>query len=195
INAEDEIFTLDNTDDGLGWWTRFTHMVDGGFYGYPYDYRPSRRDAEGMEKFFKLDKGAKPFKPYTLWRAEEYGGGSPTGATGYNEDALPEEYRGNVFHSEWGKKQVERYVVEREGGTYRVVKRQPFLTAGGELRPVGIAVQPDGMGFYVCDWNYGGWMQKLDAGRLIKLTYTGPSHAAPKPAWFVPAAEGKSFTA
>ena len=35
INAEDEIFTYDNTDDGQGWWTRLTHMVDGGFYGYP----------------------------------------------------------------------------------------------------------------------------------------------------------------
>ena len=31
ITSEDEIFTYDNTDDGHGWWTRFTHMVDGGF--------------------------------------------------------------------------------------------------------------------------------------------------------------------
>ena len=30
-----------------------------------------------------------PFQPYTLWRIAEYGGGSPTGAVGYNEDALP----------------------------------------------------------------------------------------------------------
>jgi glucose/arabinose dehydrogenase len=56
INAEDAMFTYDNTDDGLGWWTRFTHMVDGGFYGYPYDYLPQR--------------------PYTLGRMEEYGGAS-----------------------------------------------------------------------------------------------------------------------
>src|ERR1041384_7851562 len=42
MNAEDEKFTYDNTDDGIGWWTRVTHMVDGGFYGYPYDYLKRR---------------------------------------------------------------------------------------------------------------------------------------------------------
>ena len=42
------MFTYDNTDDGLGWWSRFTHMVDGGTYGYPYDYRPPENDKEGM---------------------------------------------------------------------------------------------------------------------------------------------------
>ena len=56
INSEDEMFTYDNTDDGVGWWTRVTHMVDGGFYGYPYDYKPQR--------------------PYTLWKMTDYGGGA-----------------------------------------------------------------------------------------------------------------------
>src|SRR5436190_23121546 len=88
INAEDEIFTYDNTDDGNGWWTRITHMVDGGFYGYPYDYKPRR--------------------PYTLWMMADYGGGSPTGALAYNEDALPKEYHGNLFMCEWGKAQLAR---------------------------------------------------------------------------------------
>ena len=48
MNAEDEIFSYDNTDDGLGWNTRFTHIVDGGFYGYPHDYRPKDDDVERM---------------------------------------------------------------------------------------------------------------------------------------------------
>jgi putative membrane-bound dehydrogenase-like protein len=195
INAEDEMFTYDNTDDGQGWWTRFTHMVDGGFYGYPYDYRPT--DSEQLSKW-RADKQAKPGYPYTLWRIEEYGGGSPTGAIGYNEDALPEEYRGNLFHCEWGKGNVERFVVERAGATYRVVKREEkFLTrgSGGEFRPVGITVTPDGMGFYVTDWNYGGWKAKVDAGRLIKVTYNGESLAKAKPNWFVAAAMGEKFEA
>ncbi|HEV8379370.1 MAG TPA: HEAT repeat domain-containing protein [Tepidisphaeraceae bacterium] len=195
INAEDEIFTYDNTDDGQGWWTRLTHMVDGGFYGYPYDYRPT--DPEALARW-RAEKQARPGYPYTLWRIEEYGGGSPTGAVGYNEDALPEEYRGNLFHCEWGKGNFERFVVAREGATYRVVKREAqFLTrgSGGEFRPVGATVTPDGMGFYVTDWNYGGWKAKVDAGRLIKITYNGPSQAKPKPAWFVLAAQGEKFTA
>ena len=181
INSEDEIFTYDNTDDGNGWWTRVTHMVDGGFYGYPFDYKPQR--------------------PYTLWMMADYGGGSPTGAIAYNEDALPAEYRGNLFLCEWGRKQLLRLRVSREGATYKIDERvqtdeRDFLTEGTKpFRPVGIALAPDGLSFYIADWNYGGWKSKTIAGRLLKVTYTGTSLAAPKPAWWVPAASGRPFTA
>src|SRR5262249_44122421 len=103
INAEEEMFTYDNTDDGNGWWTRVTHMVDGGFYGYPFDYKPRR--------------------PYPLWMMTDYGGGSGTGATAYNEDALPAEYRGNLFVEDWGRKQLIRLKVSREGATFKVDER------------------------------------------------------------------------
>jgi len=181
INAEDEIFTYDNTDDGNGWWTRVTHMVDGGFYGYPFDYKPRR--------------------PYTLWMMADYGGGSPTGAIAYNEDALPAEYRGNLFLCEWGRKQLLRLRVSREGATYKIDDRvqldgKDFLTEGTKpFRPVGIALAPDGLSFYIADWNYAGWKNKAVAGRLLKITYTGPSLAAPKPSWWIAAASGRPFTA
>ena len=177
INAEDEIFTYDNTDDGNGWWTRLTHMVDGGFYGYPYDYKPKR--------------------PYTLWMMQDFGGGSPTGGLCYNEDALPPEYHGNLFMCEWGKGQIDRFVVERAGGSYKIAKRDQMIKKGSkEFRPVGIAVSADGMSLYIADWNYSGWSNKnVKAGRLVKATYTGKSQAAPKPAWYVPASMGKPFTA
>ncbi|HSI33370.1 MAG TPA: PVC-type heme-binding CxxCH protein [Tepidisphaeraceae bacterium] len=224
MNAEDEIFSYDNTDDGLGWWTRFTHLVDGGFYGYPYDYRAHESDPEGMaawkaqkdalskakSEYEKRLKDAKtdeekakvaltkpsplppPFKGYTLWAMDDFSGGSPCGATGYNEDALPPEYRGNLFHSEWGKQALERFVVERNGATYRIAKRDEKFLKGGsqQFRPLGVVVSNDGLSFFVCDWNYSGWNSKTDAGRLIKLTYTGKSHATPKPAWWQKAAEG-----
>ncbi len=215
VTAEDELFTLDNTDDGLGWNTRFTHMVDGGYYGYPYDYRPHQSDSEAVAKWREETKETKPddktkevkkpdekkkerpYRPWTLWRMEDYGGGSPTGAIAYNEDALPEEYRGNVFHCEWGNHKLYRIQLQRDGGTFKVAKKYDFLTNGSvEFRPVGICLQPDGMGFYIADWNFSGWSNK-DAvtGRLLKVTYTGKSLAAPKPAWFVPAAEGQKFEA
>lgn len=237
MNAEDEIFSYDNTDDGLGWNTRFTHMVDGGFYGYPYDYRPKDDDADGQAlwkemkepinkaktdydaKVKEATKNAKtdeekaaivakldlpkpsalvpPFRPYTLWAIDDMGGGSPTGAVGYNEDALPEEYRGNLFHCDWGKKQLERYVVERSGATYKIAKRDDKFLKGGTqpFRPLGISITPDGTGFYICDWNYDGWNAKTDIGRFLKLTWTGKSLAAPKPAWYAPAAMGQRFEA
>src|SRR5688500_88715 len=195
LNAEDELFTYDNTDDGRGWWTRYTHMVDGGFYGYPWDYWPDDATPEKVQR--QIETGT-PGQPYTLWRMSEYGGGSPCGAVTYNGDALPAEYRQNNFHCEWGKGQVERFVVERDGATYKVVKREPFLTPGGELRPTGICETHDGLGLIVTDWNYGGWKNAEaggKVGRLIRVTWTGKSEAKPKPAWFVPAGTAKKFEA
>ncbi len=221
INAEDEIFTYDNTDDGNGWWTRVTHIVDGGYYGYPYDYQkaphfgvtaPSKEtlDAEkrkvAQASSLQPDNNASwklalPFLPAMT----DFGGGSPTGAICYNEDALPDEYRGNLFLCEWGRRQLLRLRISRDGATYKVDERvqhdgDDFLVsekASGkrEFRPVGIAVSPDGMSFYIADWNFGGWRAPETAGRLLKVTYTGKSHATPKPAWFVPAATGKKFDA
>lgn len=175
INDEDEMFTYDNTDDGLGWWTRVTHMIDGGFYGYPWDYKPRR--------------------PYTLWMMADYGGGSGCGALCYNEDALPDEYHGNLFFCEWTRGQLLRLKVARDGGTYRIASRQDFSTGPSPYRPLGLAVSPDGLSLYLTDWNYPGWMRPDRAGRLFKFTYTGKSQAAPKPDWFVAAAMGRKFKA
>src|SRR2546423_10928621 len=154
-----------NPGDGVGGWTRFTHMGDGGYYGYPYDYRPPEADKDALAPWSKehqaADKArqewqkankdkpdkektpeppaafANPYKPWTLWRTEEYGGGSPTGETAYNEDALPAEDHGNVFASEWGKGDVERFVLERAGGSYKITKREIILSKGPEApRPV-----------------------------------------------------------
>ena len=88
-SALDDLFTYDNTDDGDGWWTRVTHHVNGGYYGYPYDYH-DRPDA---------------FLPPMA----EYGGGSPCGAVVYKEDAWPEKYRGVGFWAEWGKGKVHAF--------------------------------------------------------------------------------------
>jgi len=178
VTSEDEFFTYDNTDDGLGWWTRVTHMVDGGFYGYPWDYKPRR--------------------PYTLWMMADYGGGSGCASIAYNEDALPEKYRGNLFVSDWARKEVLRLDVVRDGATWKILSTEKFLTGpGSEFRPLGLAVSPDGMSLYCCDWNFGGWVAKgKQTGRLIKATYTGAaSLAAPKPAWYVPAATAQKFEA
>jgi putative membrane-bound dehydrogenase-like protein len=192
LNAEDDLFSYDNTDDGRGWWTRYTHMVDGGFYGYPWDYWPDDATPEKVQR--QIETGT-PGQPYTLWRMSEYGGGSPCGAVSYNEDALPAEYHNNNFHCEWGKGRVERFVVERSGATYRVVKRhEDFLTPGGELRPLGICVTHDGTGFLITDWNYGGWKNAEaggKVGRLIRMTYTGEMNPTRRPDWYVQVGLGR----
>jgi putative heme-binding domain-containing protein len=190
INSEDEMFTYDNTDDGGGWWMRLTHMVDGGYYGYPFDFKPQR--------------------PYTLWMMTDFGsaGGAPTGALSYNEDALPEEYRGNLFLCDWAGDDVARVIIKRSGSTYDFVTRlnrrcpltsndryQDFIGFTDGFKPVGITVTPDGMGFYITDWGLSGWKRNELLGRLWKVTYTGKSLAAPKPDWYIPAATGQTFKA
>ncbi len=178
IDANDEIFTLDNTDDGAGWNVRLSHLVDGGSYGYPHEYSPPRT--------------------WALWCMEDLGGGSPTGAVAYNEDALPAEYRGNLFMCEWGKQQLIRFGLEENGATFKMSKREDVLSAGPatkEFRPVGIAVSADGLGFYLADWHSSGWREQKKIGRLLKVTWIGASAAAAKPKWWAAAGMNKPFEA
>jgi putative heme-binding domain-containing protein len=176
IDQEDELFTYDNTDEQL-WMSRLTHMVEGGFYGYPHDFIPRR--------------------PYTLWMMADYGGGAATGAFAYNEDALPPEYHGNLFLADFGRREVLRVIVERDGATWKTVRHEPMLRDAPEgFRPVGIALAPDGLGIYICDWNHTDSKNPgAVVGRLLKLTYTGPANAAPRPSWYLPAALGRPTSA
>ncbi|MBX3414769.1 MAG: HEAT repeat domain-containing protein [Pirellulales bacterium] len=162
MNSLDEIFTYDNTDDGLGWWTRFTHHMQTGYYGYPFDYltRPERH----------------------LPRISEHGGGSPCGAACYREAVWPTAYRDAPFFAEWGKGKVQCFHVTRSGGTY-TGEIEDFMVPeeNSTFRPVDLCFSPDGRHMYVADWNFGGWTNPTVCGRVYRVTYVGegePSIAA-----------------
>jgi putative membrane-bound dehydrogenase-like protein len=176
LTAEEELFTYDNTDEHQ-WMGRLTHMVDGGFYGYPHDFIPRR--------------------PYTLWMMHDFGAGAACGALAYNEDALPAEFHGNLFLADFGKRQVTRVRIERDGATFRVAAYEElFRDVPEDFRPVGLAWAADGLAMYICDWQHRDVKEKTaDVGRLWKLTWTGTNHATAKPAWFLAAAQGKPFDA
>ncbi len=173
LTAEDEIFTYDNTDEHQ-WMGRLTHMVDGGFYGYPHDFIPRR--------------------PYTLWMMHDFGAGAACGALAYNEDALPAEYRGDLFLADFGKRQVIRVRLERDGANFRVAAHEElFRDMPEDFRPVGLTLSSDGLGLYLCDWQHRDVKEKnARAGRLWKMTWTGPDRSTPKPAWYLPLALGRS---
>lgn len=173
LNSEDELFTYDNTDEHQ-WMGRLTHMVDGGFYGYPYDFIPQR--------------------PYTLWMIHDFGAGAACGAVAYTEDALPPEYRDNLFLADFGKRQVTRVSLDRDGASFRMTRQEElFRDQPEDFRPVGIAFAPDGLSLYICDWQHRD-VKENDAsvGRVWKLTWTGASHGSPKPLWHLPLALGRS---
>jgi putative heme-binding domain-containing protein len=168
IDERGELFTHDNTDDGLGWWTRLTHVVPGGYYGYPWDYH------EHQERMLPC--------------MQDYGGGSPTGGLVYRESAWPAPYAGSLFFCEWAKQKLRRFEVEPQGATFRVRKDEDFLEAGDvqEFRPVDVCESPDGRFLYVSDWGYGGWTNPAQTGRIWRVRRADddprrPSALAPLP--------------
>jgi putative membrane-bound dehydrogenase-like protein len=151
IDERGEMFTYDNTDDGLGWWTRLTHVVAGGYYGYPWDYR------EHPERMLPC--------------MAEYGGGSPCGGLVYREAAWPTEYRGSVFFCEWGKSALRRFVLAPQGATFAVAKAEDFARGGDvkSFKPFDVCESPDGRFLYVSDWAFEGWTSPKEAGRLWRI--------------------------
>ncbi|MEO6708460.1 MAG: HEAT repeat domain-containing protein, partial [Planctomycetota bacterium] len=151
MDANGEMFTYDNTDDGLGWWTRLTHIVPGGYYGYPWDYH---------------DQPGRFLAPMA-----DYGGGSPTGGLVKREGGWPAPYEGSLFFCEWGDQTLRRFELERDGGSFQVAKMEEFLEPGDvkDFHPTDVCESPDGRFLYVSDWGYGGWVSKQETGRLWRV--------------------------
>lgn len=199
LDAEDNAFTRDNTDDGNGWWTRLTHHIEGGYYGYPYDYRsapnygvvqPSQQTLDAIKQHGGVaqppkSEGAKgDNKTEQLMRflpaMADFGGGSPTGGLCYLSDGLPEKYRGKHFFSEWGKAGLYVTEVARDGATFKLVSDTKLVepAKGGEFRPMQISVAADGS-LLIADWGYGGWKSPRVAGAVWRL-YWPEAKPAPR---------------
>lgn len=162
LNDRDEVFTYDNTDDGDGWWTRVTHHVDGGYYGYAYDYH-DRHDV-------------------MLPAMAEYGGGSPCGAVFYREDAWPEAWRGVGYWAEWGKGKVHAFRFRPRGASYEIAEAIDFALPGASenFRPIDLALSHDGRTLYVADWNMGGWGKPEKVGRIWAIESTQVGDLRPR---------------
>ncbi len=163
LDDRDNLFTYDNTDDGDGWWTRVTHHIDGGYYGYPYDYH-TRKDR-------------------MLDRMAEYGGGSPCGGVVYKEDAWPEEYRGRALWAEWGKRHVAAVKFAPNGASFKVAEYTKLMepAEGLDIHPIDLALSYDGKTLYVADWSMGGWGSKTEkVGRVFAITYEGKVETKPR---------------
>ncbi|HEX3446991.1 MAG TPA: PVC-type heme-binding CxxCH protein, partial [Isosphaeraceae bacterium] len=164
LDDRDNLFTYDNTDDGLGWWTRVSHHIDGGYYGYPFDYH-NRKDR-------------------MLPRMAEYGGGSPCGGIYYGEDAWPEKYRGLFFWAEWGRRVVRAFKFEPEGASFKVAETFDFVEPGGvdDFRPLDLALANDGKTMYIADWSFGAWNNKTEKlGRVYAVTYDRATRSRTRP--------------
>jgi putative membrane-bound dehydrogenase-like protein len=172
LNAEDEMFTYDNTDEHE-WMGRFTHMVEAGDYGYPHNFIPRRPD--------------------TLWMMHDFGAGAACGTICATDAALAPEMAGHVFIADFGQRQVTRVKMQRDGATWRVTGSEGiFQNPPDDFRPVGLAWMPDGRGFYLCDWQHRDTKENVDAGRVWRVTWTGAGGVPQRPDWWQPLAMGKN---
>ncbi len=172
---EDDLFTYDNTDENQ-WMGRVTHMIDGGFYGYPFDFIPQQ--------------------PHTLWMLADYGAGAATGALAVTGDGIPEEWRGNLILSDFGQRNLRRVVLERHAGSFRPVRDQLlFSNPPADFRPVGIAFSDDNAHLYICDWQHRDTKESAVTGRLWRLSQASPPTPAPRPGWYRPFTLGQSAPA
>jgi putative membrane-bound dehydrogenase-like protein len=156
MDEHDRIFVRDNTDDGLGWWTRLMYLPHGAFMGYPWAYKKHPRE--------------------TLPMVRDFGGGAPCGGWVYCDDGLPETYRGRVFHCEWAQGKVHAVKLAPDGAGFKFVDQITFMDpakAVKDFRPFTLRPTADGRGFYVTDWGFGGWLTDKKLGRLWKVTYAG----------------------
>jgi putative membrane-bound dehydrogenase-like protein len=160
LDAMDHAFTLDNTDDGNGWWTRLCYHIESGYYGYPFYYKNDQTNGlktPGPQKPQSWP-GAPEVNERFLPALTDFGGGSPCGGLCYMSDGLPEKYRGKLLFSEWGQRKVHVIEVAPDGASFKFVSNEPLLSEdkGGSFRPMQMYVAADGS-LLVSDWGYGGW--------------------------------------
>jgi putative membrane-bound dehydrogenase-like protein len=154
LDAELNVFTRDNENDGGTYMIRVIHCFHGSDHGYPflYDTRP--------------DEAMPPLADLGL--------GTSAGCAFYLERQFPAEYRGNLFVAEWGRSVV-RYPLSHNGGGFAPVKE--FELAAGDakdtypFKPTDIVVQRDGT-LMVADYA-DGQRPKRGRGRIYHITYAG----------------------
>jgi len=149
-----------------------THIVDGGFYGWPWYYMGPNQDPRHAGK--RPDLKEKVIVPDVLLQSHS----APLNLTFYESKQFPAEYRGDVFatsHGSWNRANRTGYKIIRAytpngkaTGEY-----QDFVTgfvvddAHVWGRPVGITVAMDGALVFTDDASNSIW----------RVTYTGKPSA------------------
>jgi putative membrane-bound dehydrogenase-like protein len=162
LDAELNVFTRDNENDGGTYMIRVYHSFHGADHGYPYDYE-ERPD-------------------HTMKPIGDFGLGSSAGGICYLETQFPREYRGNLFFCEWGKSVV-RYELKRVGSGFAPVKQLEFASGDPKdtypFKPTDIVVQRDGT-LMVSDYA-DGQRPKRGRGRIYHIAHAGQNRNKPAP--------------
>jgi putative heme-binding domain-containing protein len=142
------VVTRENTNDGVGWWIRFSHYIQSGQYGYPSLYT---NFAEDM-----------------LPALGEYGGGSGTGNLYFEEPGWPEKYNKTFMMADWGRSQIYIHRVKKDGASF-TDKPEDFISTS-QVADLDV----DGSGrMYIAAWDGAGYKGNPNKGFVSIVTPKG----------------------
>ncbi|WBL41773.1 c-type cytochrome [Algoriphagus halophytocola] len=176
----------DNDDDGNRS-TRINYVMDFGNYGFKdemtgQDWRARRinmEDSVFQQHWHLNDPGVVPNLLQTY-------AGSPTGILIYEGDLLPEEYQGQMIHSDAGPNIVRAYPTSPNGAGFdaEIINILDGNSRDNWFRPSDVTVAPDGS-LFVSDWydpGVGGHaMGDLDKGRIYRVAPKETGYQVAKP--------------
>ena len=130
VVPDGRIFAVDNDPDASPP-CRLLHVVQGGDYGYLYQY------------------GRAGTHPLQSWNGELPGTLPMVCGTGEAPTAIV-DHAGSLWVTSWGDYRVERYRLVPRGVSYAAT-REVVVQGDADFRPTGMAVSPDGS-LYFGDW-------------------------------------------
>jgi putative membrane-bound dehydrogenase-like protein len=130
VVPDGRIFAVDNDPDASPP-CRLLHVVEGGDYGYLYQY------------------GRAGTHPLQSWNGELPGTLPMVCGTGEAPTAIV-DHAGSLWVTSWGDYRIERYRLVPRGASYTAT-RDVVVQGDADFRPAGMAVAPDGS-LYFGDW-------------------------------------------
>ncbi|EAZ80537.1 PVC-type heme-binding CxxCH protein [Algoriphagus machipongonensis] len=186
VDSYGRMWQSDNDDDGNRA-TRINYVMDFGNYGFKdeitgADWRTRRinmEDSIPLRHWHLNDPGVVPNMLQTF-------AGSPTGILVYEGNLLPEDYQGQIIHSDAGPNIVRAYIPSKDGAGFTATIKN--LMDGNSrdnwFRPSDVTVAPDGS-LFVSDWydpGVGGHaMGDQDKGRVYRLAPKGVDYKVSAP--------------
>ncbi len=133
------VFTRENTNDGVGWWVRFSHYMQSGEYGYPSLYTNFPEDM--------------------IPALGEYGSGSGTGNLFFQEPGWPAKYNNTAMMADWGTSQIYIHRLSPDGSSF-TNKPEGFIRSS-QVADLDV----DGSGrMYIAAWDGAGYSGNPNKG-------------------------------
>ena len=164
LDISGELFTFGSGNNSRRWPGGLTHHIDGGRYGYPYQFLVA------------------PFRTLPVMGGEVGGAGAQ--AVCYLDDGLPARYKGSFFACDESRQTVVRWEVRKSGGTFAIAGRTELVTKGDAdvFQPVALAPISGGSGFWILGrGDPADGPGRTVGGRIYQLAYDGTDRVQPGP--------------